>query len=938
MGNEERTQRDRVMPRHYAAFISYRHLSPDMDIAPILQKMLEHNHVRPNRQCPRKIYPVFLDTSELPTLENLDEGICQALEQSDCLIVICSPNLPLSKYCLREIEYFKQLHGGRLSRIYTLLVGGTAQESFPESLRYEVRTVQNERGEMVRKNVDYEPLFANIVAPSLRESIRKLKKTEYLRLAAAYYRCSFDDLYKRRRRWRIKVICFVCAVVAMLVFGFLSYAHLRNRQYNAAKAETYAAYTESCLREGDELLGLTLGLEGWDAGQMTQSNRLSKALRSAVVQLDYRKRGVPVAESGLICTMSTDIQNCYLGEGDAQAITFADNIVQISDLKTGKACRLFPTDTISISPRDLSRYITIQATVGEDGRMYDTLSIWSTRDNALISSVPFRQSTRDNPRYKIVGVIGNDDVTAITDHNEIIARISRDGELLTLEDVVISLLKNTEAPARTVEPFSVTNGNRMRRQPPAVIDAEGEVVLELNAPNLMTVFSTDWRFFGCLEDDMLTLYETDRWQTCGSVPVPQENLRSLYLLNGTHYILTLHSAVDHYTTTVLDWKTRQVLLEREGYPLVSDAGDAFYCMDGRTLIRYDFHDLDTENVTEVAAQCGDLCLAMADDRASLLDARKGGIVLSLEPEHPEDLCWAADLSRLLLRSDGDLKCYDSGGKLLWSAPARSASIALSEDGGVAAWLDDEYRIRALNANDGTLLYDVDAGAVARSLSMPTLATSAVGTCVVNGEGATWIPADGSAAVTLGDYDSGRLYQDGLLALQNSWSYVSDFEFWDTSAETGFWHPVDNTGLYAYSPVSGYLVRQVEVSGNHPTGELEVLRASGRSFSHWGVIALQGLDITNCTLDSTGEYLSVTVDGRTLVYRLKDMSPILDVTDCPLRFENGVFWGQTAYAGEVFHISMMDGQALRQAATEPITSEIGLRELTHQEKSFYPFSD
>ena len=569
--------------------------------------------------------------------------------------------------------------------------------------------------------------------------------------------------------------------------------------------------------------------------------------------------------------------------------------------------------------------------------MYDTLSIWSTRDNALIRSVPFRQSTRDNPRYKIVGVIGNDDVAAITDHNEIIAQISRDGELLTQEDAVIRLLSNTEAPARSEAPFSVINGNRMRRTPPAVIDAGGEVVLELNAPNLMTVFSTDWRFFGCLEDDMLTLYETDRWEVCGSVPIPQENLRSLYLLNGTHYVLTLHSTVDHYTTTVLDWKTRQVLLEREGYPLVSDAGDNFYCMDGRMLIRYDFHDLDTENIAEVAAQCGDLCLTMADGRASLLDAGKGGIVLSLEPEHPEDLCWAADLSKLLLRSDSDLKCYDGAGRLLWSAPARSVSIALSEDGGVAAWLDEGHRIRALDANDGTLLYDVDASAFAGSLFTPTLATGPVGTCIVNGEGATWIPADGGAAVSLGDYDSARLFRNGLLALQSSWSYVSDFEFWDTGAETGLWHPDDNTGVYAYSPVSGYLVRQAEVSGNHPTGELEVLRASGRSFSHWAVIALQGLDVTNCTLDSTGEYLSVTVDDRTLVYRLKDMSPILDVTDCPLRFENGSFWGQTAYAGEVFHTPVVDGRALRQAATEPITSEIGIRELTRQEKGRYPFS-
>jgi len=937
MPKPDSTQRDRVMPRHYAAFISYRHLSPDMDIAPILQSMLEHNHVRPNRHSPRRIYPVFLDTSELPTLENLDEGICQALENSDCLIVICSPNLPLSKYCLREIDYFKQLHGGRLSRIYTLLVDGTGQESFPKTLRYETRTVQGERGETVTQTVDYEPLFANIVAPSLRESIRKLKKTEFLRLAAAYYRCSYDDLYKRRRRWRIRNICCMCILVSMLVCGFLSYAHLRNQQYNAAKAETYAAYTESCLREGDELLGLTLGLEGWDAAQLTHSSRLSKALRSAVVQLDYHKRGMPVAQAGRICTMTTDIQNCYLGEGDAQAITYADNVVQISDMKTGGACRLFPTDTISISPRDLSRYITIQATTDEDGRMHDTLSVWSTRDNALINSVPFRESTRDNPRYKIEGVIGNDEVVAITDHNEIIAQINRDGELMTREEAIVSILNNTQPLTGAASPFSVTNGNRMRRLPPAVVNADGEVMLELSAPNLMTVFSPDWRYFGCLEDGTLTLYETDRWERQSSVPIPQENLRSLYLLKGTHYVLALHSADDRYTTTVLDWKTQQILLEREGYPQVSDSGGAFYCMDGRTLMRYDFNDLDTENAADVVAQCGSLCLAMADGKAMLVDAGKGGIVLSLALKRPEDLCWSADLSRLLLRGESDIRCYDGEGALLWSVPARSNAVALSQDGAIAVWLDANHSIQALDAADGSPLYAVDAGDAGRSLSGTTLAAGATGVCIVNGEGATWLPADDGEAVFLGDYDSARLFQDGLLALESNWSYVADFELWDTSAGAGLWRPGDNTGRYAYSPRSGYLVRQVEVSGNHPTGELEVLRASGKSFQQWAVIALQGLNVTDCTLDSTGEYLSVTVDDRTLVYRLGDMMPILDVTGCPLRFEDGGFWGQTAYAAEVYHTPMVDGPTLRRAATEPITSEIGLRQLTRQERNRYPFS-
>ena len=48
--------------KKYAAFISYRHLSPDMEIAQELHRLLEHNQVRPDRHAPRNIRPVFLDT------------------------------------------------------------------------------------------------------------------------------------------------------------------------------------------------------------------------------------------------------------------------------------------------------------------------------------------------------------------------------------------------------------------------------------------------------------------------------------------------------------------------------------------------------------------------------------------------------------------------------------------------------------------------------------------------------------------------------------------------------------------------------------------------------------------------------------------------------------------------------------------------------------
>ena len=66
--------------KEYAAFISYRHLSPDKEIAQALHWLLEHNMIRPDKSVPRNIRKVFLDVGELPILEDLDQGILDALD------------------------------------------------------------------------------------------------------------------------------------------------------------------------------------------------------------------------------------------------------------------------------------------------------------------------------------------------------------------------------------------------------------------------------------------------------------------------------------------------------------------------------------------------------------------------------------------------------------------------------------------------------------------------------------------------------------------------------------------------------------------------------------------------------------------------------------------------------------------------------------------
>jgi len=100
---------------------------------------------------PERIAPVFQDETELPEDGALSAEHCQALEQSVCLIVICSPHSAQSRQVNEVVRYFKQL--GRGNRILPIVVAGEpntgsgkksgaslTDECFVPALRHPVHT------------------------------------------------------------------------------------------------------------------------------------------------------------------------------------------------------------------------------------------------------------------------------------------------------------------------------------------------------------------------------------------------------------------------------------------------------------------------------------------------------------------------------------------------------------------------------------------------------------------------------------------------------------------------------------------------------------------------------------------------------------------------------------------------------------------------------
>ena len=137
MDNINLVNNDNSNTFHYDAFISYRHLDPDSFAAERLHKKLESFRLpsyvlKKHPELPKKINRVFRDEEELPLSSNLADPITQALINCDNLIVICTPKLKESKWCLQEIETFIKYHGRK--HLFTALVEGEPDESFPDIL------------------------------------------------------------------------------------------------------------------------------------------------------------------------------------------------------------------------------------------------------------------------------------------------------------------------------------------------------------------------------------------------------------------------------------------------------------------------------------------------------------------------------------------------------------------------------------------------------------------------------------------------------------------------------------------------------------------------------------------------------------------------------------------------------------------------------------
>ena len=247
--------------RQYIAFISYRHKPHDQAVARALHRRIEH-YVIPKelRREPGSKKPglVFRDQDELPVTDSLTDHIRQALDHSQFLIVVCSPDTPASVWVRREISYFLEHHDRH--HLLAVLIDGEPAQSFPP----ELTEVRNADGELTE---EVEPLAANLAGTSGSRS-RRLFRTESLRILAALIGCPYDALYQRERRYQMRRLGIALAAAACIAAGFIGLLLDRNarirEQLQASRINESAALSalsQTAFREGNYRAALNYALD-----------------------------------------------------------------------------------------------------------------------------------------------------------------------------------------------------------------------------------------------------------------------------------------------------------------------------------------------------------------------------------------------------------------------------------------------------------------------------------------------------------------------------------------------------------------------------------------------------------------------------------------------------------------------------------------------------
>ena len=321
----------------YDAFISYRHIEPDLTIAKILHEMIEKfnipKHLRTvsndeNSINDKHIFRVFRDREELST-KDLSTMIEEAIANSKNLIVICSKRTSLSPWCRKEVQLFKKIHG--VNNIIPVLIEGEPDEAFIDELKNLKVTFINSENVEEEKNIELlaadirpdevkSPSFKGYEIleyskdPKLNELTKKsldiLKKSEIYRIVASMLNVNYGDLKLRHQERYLKRIIYtsIAASIAMLIFVVsVTTLYLKSvvseRKANEQSSLMTLNMANEANLQGNRMLGVLIAQEAMKnvSPKMEKYNKLEaqyeNILNNSLITLPFSNQFILPTES-----------------------------------------------------------------------------------------------------------------------------------------------------------------------------------------------------------------------------------------------------------------------------------------------------------------------------------------------------------------------------------------------------------------------------------------------------------------------------------------------------------------------------------------------------------------------------------------------------------------------------------------------------------------
>jgi tetratricopeptide (TPR) repeat protein len=317
-GTGKRTQR-------YWAFLSYSH--KDSEIADWLHSALEKYRVprtlvgreTSRGMIPAGFSPIFRDRHELAASGDLGHTIREALAESRCLIVLCSPEAARSRWTNEEIFAFRKAHPDFcvLAAIVegepfaSEVKGHEAEECFPPALRQKF----DSRGRPTGKR-------AEPIAADLRET-GDGRQLGLLKIVAGMIGVGLDDLVQREQQRRHKKLTYIAAasLAGMVVTSGLSIYAFDKRDEardQRREAEGLVGFMLGDLREKLEPIGQLDALDsvGVQALRYFEKQDLDDLSDAALAQ-----RGRALTLMGEIAQTRGDVDGALVRFREAMAST-----------------------------------------------------------------------------------------------------------------------------------------------------------------------------------------------------------------------------------------------------------------------------------------------------------------------------------------------------------------------------------------------------------------------------------------------------------------------------------------------------------------------------------------------------------------------------------------------------------------------------------------